>query len=241
MLPTFLGKTKSNIQSRFLSVLMAYTILGVLYNRYVLQLRGVEQIPQFSIESMRYHASEALDWFKDILEGYHASRQGGQNPYASVPPSAAPRSATNPVSHYTQSTEPTTPRTGDIESDGSSFPSGFVRPQAGKNRASAFQRYETNPVSHQTQVNASLSFSSPLPSASSPAPAVPPKSPPASQSVPVVEDQTFSLGDVDADAEELVDVQTSRPLQATPRPPQPTSAASPVPTQPAQPPVINRP
>jgi len=224
---------------------MAYTVLGVLYNRYVLQLRGVDQIPQFSIESMKYHAGEAYDWFKDILAGYHASRQGGQNPYASVPPSAAPRSATNPVSHYTQSTEPTTPHTGDVESSGSSFPSGFIRPQAGKNRASAFQRYETNPVSHQTQVNASLSFPSPLPSASSPAPPVPPKSPPTSQPVPTSDEQTyqaFSLEDVDADAEELVDVQSSLPMQATPKSPQPTtSATSPAPTQSPQRPTNQRP
>ncbi|KAJ3544610.1 hypothetical protein NMY22_g2724 [Coprinellus aureogranulatus] len=50
----------------FLSLLAAYTVLGTLYNRYVLQLRGFDQIPQFSLESMKYHTSEAIDWLKDI-------------------------------------------------------------------------------------------------------------------------------------------------------------------------------
>ncbi len=36
---------------------MAYTVLGVLYNRFVLQLRGFDQIPQFSVESMNYHGA----------------------------------------------------------------------------------------------------------------------------------------------------------------------------------------
>lgn len=40
---------------------MTYTALGTLYNRYVLQLRGFDQIPQFSVESMKYHAREATD------------------------------------------------------------------------------------------------------------------------------------------------------------------------------------
>ncbi|KXN84971.1 hypothetical protein AN958_11816 [Leucoagaricus sp. SymC.cos] len=54
-----------------LILLMTYTVLGTLYNRYVLQLRGYDQIPQFSVESMRYHAREAVDWIQDIMAAYN--------------------------------------------------------------------------------------------------------------------------------------------------------------------------
>jgi hypothetical protein len=35
---------------KFSAFLMAYAVLGTLYNRYILRLRGVDQIPQFSIQ-----------------------------------------------------------------------------------------------------------------------------------------------------------------------------------------------
>jgi hypothetical protein len=50
--------------------LMLYIVLGTLYNRYVLQLRGFDQLPQFSAESARYHAVQAMDWVRSGYEGW---------------------------------------------------------------------------------------------------------------------------------------------------------------------------
>lgn len=111
---------------------MTYTVSGTLYNRYVLQLRGFDQIPQFSIESMKYHAREAIDWIKDILAAYNVGGNGGGLPYASRTP------AMNPVSHHTQASEEHNINTNT-----------FVRPQTHLTRPSS-QR-DTNPVSHHTQ------------------------------------------------------------------------------------------
>jgi cation-dependent mannose-6-phosphate receptor len=46
-----------------------YLIFGTIYDRYVLHLRGIDQIPQISIASMTY----PLDWLKDIVIGMHAA------------------------------------------------------------------------------------------------------------------------------------------------------------------------
>ncbi|KAF6753319.1 mannose-6-phosphate receptor binding domain-containing protein [Ephemerocybe angulata] len=122
-----------------LTLLTAYTVLGTLYNRYVLQLRGIDQIPQFSIESMRYHSSEAIDWLKDIAAGLDipGSNRSGSGAYGRAPSSNA-RAAPNPYSHQTQ--------TGGIPvHDDEEASMGFARPQAGR-------KPETNPVSHQSQV-----------------------------------------------------------------------------------------
>ncbi|TFK21264.1 mannose 6-phosphate receptor domain-containing protein [Coprinopsis marcescibilis] len=138
----------------FLTLLLAYTILGTLYNRFVLQLRGVDQIPQFSIESMRYHATEAIDWAKDVfVTGYH-SRPGASGGFFGVP------GTPNPVSH--QTSVGINIRDEDLESRGGR---GFVRPHQRTSSVSSttatFSRtpqrsVETNPVSHQSQVNAEL-------------------------------------------------------------------------------------
>ncbi|THU96288.1 mannose 6-phosphate receptor domain-containing protein [Dendrothele bispora CBS 962.96] len=50
-----------------LILLALYTTLGTLYNRYVLNLRGFDQLPQFSIEGIRYHTAEVFDFAKDSL------------------------------------------------------------------------------------------------------------------------------------------------------------------------------
>ncbi|KAF5375607.1 hypothetical protein D9757_008549 [Collybiopsis confluens] len=69
----------------FIAVLvMLYLVLGTLYNRYILNLRGFDQIPQFSLEAMKYHSREALDWFRDLMsqfyEGSQRSGWGGNVP-----------------------------------------------------------------------------------------------------------------------------------------------------------------
>jgi len=201
---------------------MTYTVLGTLYNRYVLQLRGFDQIPQFSMESMKYHGREALDWIKDVVStldiGGHASggAAGGHSGLSSAP------TPTNPVSHHSQAFG-----TGDNQ-EGAAFGGGgggFIRPQASRTRSAAFQRFETNPVSHQSQVNAqiaqSLSFStteshSPSPSAKSPVytesniPQIPRSGPPDSPGL-TKDERDFMLGD-DEDAEELGDISAPPPL-----------------------------
>jgi hypothetical protein len=125
---------------------MAYTIFGTLYNRYVLQLRGFDQIPQFSLESMKYHAREAIDWFKDIMTIMYENNQrrgsdGGGLPFRRPGSSS---NAPNPFSHHTQS----------------NAGNEFARPQANRTESTT-RRPDINPVSHQHQVQVeSLSIGS---------------------------------------------------------------------------------
>lgn len=118
---------------------MAYTIFGTLYNRYVLQLRGFDQVPQFSFESMKYHAREAVDWFKDIMTiMYENSQRRGAADVGGLPfrrPGGS-SNAPNPFSHFTQSNEGNE----------------FLRPQT--NKTESIRRHDINPVSHQNQVQA---------------------------------------------------------------------------------------
>ncbi|KAK2462896.1 hypothetical protein APHAL10511_005094 [Amanita phalloides] len=121
-----------------LVIVMGYTILGTLYNRYVLHLRGYDQIPQFSMESMKYHVVEAFDWLKDMITILYAnSHIGGEND-GGLPLRRPGGSADglNPLSHFTQSREGNE----------------FVRPQPTRNEA--VRRHDINPVSHQSQVQA---------------------------------------------------------------------------------------
>ena len=219
----------TNIAYSFLALLMIYTVLGTLYNRYVLQLRGVDQIPQFSLESMRYHGSEALDWIKDILSGFDfGGHRNGGTPYGGLPSGGLPSGGLrtpNPISHHSQTSGSGHPD--DLEENrglDKSSSGGFIRPQQSKNRASPFQRLETNPVSHQSQVIAqSLSLStsaSPLPSQSQhqthDLPSQGSRSA-AERRGSTKEERDFMLGD-DEDAEELADVSTPAPVPRTPTP-----------------------
>ncbi|KAF8635300.1 hypothetical protein AX15_000476 [Amanita polypyramis BW_CC] len=137
-----------------LILVMTYTILGTLYNRYILQLRGFDQIPQFSLESMRYHAHEAIDWFRDIMTILYenSQRRGSDDGLPFRRPGGSPN-VPNPFSHFTQS------------NDGSEF----VRPQA--NRTESIRRHDINPVSHQNQVQSVTQTSSEPQSSSAPPPA----------------------------------------------------------------------
>ncbi|CAA7264953.1 unnamed protein product [Cyclocybe aegerita] len=224
----------------FLVLLMTYTVLGTLYNRFVLDLRGFDQIPQFSIESMKYHGREAFEWCKDmagIIILNLGSRSGGGGAYSGLP-SSDPR-ATNPVSHHTQASGPAggddrvEEGGGFGNGDGLANAGGFVRPQPGRNRAAPFQRAETNPISHQSQVNAaqSLSFSASTP---------PSVSQSLSQQTPDISqsrkfgpeargsakgERDFMLGDDDAEAEELGEVKAPpSPEQLVPTTPSPPLA-----------------
>ena len=127
---------------------MTYTVLGVLYNRFVLQLRGFDQIPQFSVESMNYHGREAWDWIKDLWSTLNIGGPRRNGSYSAMPSGNLP--STNPVSHHSQAV-------GFGREEDFDGGSNFIRPQPGRNRP------DINPISHQSKVNAtqSLSFSSP--------------------------------------------------------------------------------
>lgn len=210
---------------RFLVVLLAYAVLGTLYNRYVLQLRGFDQIPQFSIESMKYHGSEAWDWSKDMFASLNITgghMPGGGNMYGGRPSSGG--RTPNPISHQAQ----VSGFGGDHAEEGLPFNGGgggFVRPQVGKNRSTSFTKPETNPISHQSQVleAQSLSYSSPSPrtSQSPPQVALNNNIPQNRRTIletrgPTKEERDFMLGEDDDydDAQELVDVK-SPPLPTT--------------------------
>ena len=60
-----------------MAFLLLYLVCGTLYNRFVLKLSGFDQIPQFSLTSLKYHVSASLEALKDILESF---RQGSQSP-----------------------------------------------------------------------------------------------------------------------------------------------------------------
>jgi len=59
--------TRPSHQTSFLILLALYTTLGTLYNRYVLHLRGFDQVPQFSLEGIRYHTLEVWDFARDFI------------------------------------------------------------------------------------------------------------------------------------------------------------------------------
>ncbi|KAF8639602.1 hypothetical protein AX16_010271 [Volvariella volvacea WC 439] len=196
-----------------LSLLMFYAVLGTLYNRFVLNLRGFDQIPQFSVESMRYHASEAWDWMKDVYANYR--QNGGFRSYEGYRPAggifrAENDAPTNPVSHHTQSQADSSDSgafrlgPGDVESVGGSR-GGFVRPTP---RISPNTRgVETNPVSHYTQ-SQQIQYQSQQPP--SPPPKQPPAKPQAESSRGASKEAEFSLSDDDeSDEQELDDVRPS--------------------------------
>lgn len=166
---------------------MTYTVLGTLYNRYVLQLRGFDQIPQFSVESMKYHGSEAWIWICDIISGLDIGGGGRNRPDPTSASSGLPFSANsivtpNPVSHHAQA-QGTNIDPEDVIGPapmgrglgGAAGAGGFVRPQLQTRGSSLSRKPETNPVSHQTQVNAAIAAQS-LSFTASKSP--PPKSPP---------------------------------------------------------------
>ncbi|KAF9011423.1 hypothetical protein BDQ17DRAFT_1538106 [Cyathus striatus] len=198
-----------------LCLLMAYTVLGTLYNRYVLQLRGFDQIPQFSLDSMRYHAAEAWDWTRDMLATMNINLPQRRPTFGS--------SQTNPISHQSQAGGF---RLGGDEEDYESGlgqggrgggGGGFVRPQ---HRFRPAPKPSTNPVSHQSQVNsealrARAAAAAATPSTSPPAP--PPKEPtPEPQPQSSAAGRAFALGD-DEEGEELVDVKPKPSAGDSPR------------------------
>jgi hypothetical protein len=63
--------------------LMLYLVCGTLYNRFVLNLSGFDQIPQFSWTSLKYHASEAAGNLREYAEAfYQPQRRSELNPHS---------------------------------------------------------------------------------------------------------------------------------------------------------------
>lgn len=228
----------SSNRHSFLSIVILYMVFGTLYNRYVLRLRGFDQIPQFSIASMKYHAYEALDWLKDIATGMH---EGGRSIAAHTGFSRPGSSSTselglgggngfshsniNPVSHQNQN--PNLSREGSTRNGSSS---GFVRPQSGTGLGPGKgRRGEINPVSHQAQSRME-SGDSPL---FQPAPpAKKEKSLPKPLELETTgstkEEREFMLGDDEVDeGDDVVDAfPKSRTVNATPQQPSPAGATT---------------
>lgn len=205
---------------------MTYTVAGTLYNRFVLDLRGYDQIPQFSIESMKYHGKEAFEWTRDmigIVALNFCSRSSGGGGYDTLP-SQNPRTP-NPVSHQAQvsgfAATDDLEQNGGLSSKGGGLGGsggGFVRPMANQNRTTAFQRAQTNPVSHQFQVAQSLSFAASATSPSPPAAQAPQaRIGPESRSSTKEEREFLVGGDDDDDAEELGEI-TGPPPVGSPLP-----------------------
>ncbi|KAJ4479927.1 mannose-6-phosphate receptor binding domain-containing protein [Lentinula aciculospora] len=195
-------------------IVMLYLVFGTLYNRYVLQLRGFDQIPQFSIEAMKYHAREALDWFRDTMgklyEGGQGNGWGGNVPRSwgghsnanagfgvgsQLPAGRAiPRHntrngpTTNSFSHQAQVDVSGGDSTTALDASGEGGVGGFVRPSS---RGSS----STNPISHQNQTDSTNPVSQP------PAPLpIPPAPLPVKKYEPgssTAEERTFMLGDDD--------------------------------------------
>ncbi|EEB95240.1 hypothetical protein MPER_05823, partial [Moniliophthora perniciosa FA553] len=125
-------------------------------------LRGFDQIPQFSLEAMKYHSREALDWFKDVMSSFYEGGQrtgmgglgggvgGFRGGFAPMGRQAVGprRNPTNPVSHQTQ----VDIGSGGDGAEGGDFVGGFVRPTGTPRPQNTVPR--TNPISHQSQVNA---------------------------------------------------------------------------------------
>ncbi|PFH46052.1 hypothetical protein AMATHDRAFT_70700 [Amanita thiersii Skay4041] len=180
-----------------LILLLAYTVLGTLYNRYVLRLRGFDQIPQFSIESMKYHGHEALDWIRDITSNlYESNQRNGDLPFRR--PGGSPNTP-NPFSHFTQSNP--NPE--------------FTRPQSNKTTSG---QLDINPVSHQSQVqmqnNADRSQSE-LTAPQSP----PPKSNREAAKQPALKEDQFMLGEDDEDIGQEMEPVNNVPSRPQPPPP----------------------
>jgi cation-dependent mannose-6-phosphate receptor len=87
--------------------LLLYLVGGFLYNRFVLQLKGFDQIPQFSLTSLKYHATSVWEIICDTYQILRQSALGAATPHTD-------RTANMSVSHHFRHTA-STPSTADPE------------------------------------------------------------------------------------------------------------------------------
>ena len=176
------------------------------------------------MDSMKYHAHEALDWMKDIAIGMHeGGRSMGANSgfFSRSSPSSESgfgggggfsRSHTNPVSHQNQNQNQ---NHGTGGTSGSGSDTGFVRPKIQKG-AGTSKRSSINPISHQAQSRLEDRESlSPPPPLAPPVKATPVPKPLEVESAGSTEgEREFMLGD--DEGEEGDDVGMAAPHRANP-------------------------
>ena len=130
-----MGSFFVSVLSIIIVLALLYLVLGTLYNRFVLNLSGTAQIPQFSLESAKYHCTQfvflLMDWYEKIQQKTSSRSVQGR---------------ANSVSHHAQSQPIPPDATAPVE-DGF----GFVRPNPKTQSAS---EPRTNPFSHQSTVMA---------------------------------------------------------------------------------------
>lgn len=63
-----------------LVLLMFYLVCGTIYNRFVLNLSGFDQIPQFSWTSLKYHVSEVTEHIREGMGTFYESQRSSREP-----------------------------------------------------------------------------------------------------------------------------------------------------------------
>lgn len=164
---------------------MLYILLGTLYNRYVLELRGFDQLPQFSAESARYHAVSAMDWIRSGYEGWQGqgsvSLRDHHHDHLNGPAARTPAPPSQGQGHT-----------------GNEFARPTVSARASVGAGKQRKQPEPNPISHFSQAQQSDSQSPSL--QPSPGRDTPPPSQtkgPANETSQVPEEKAFLLGDDD--------------------------------------------
>ncbi|KIK63223.1 hypothetical protein GYMLUDRAFT_41547 [Collybiopsis luxurians FD-317 M1] len=188
-------------------LVMVYLVLGTLYNRYVLNLRGFDQIPQFSLEAMKYHSREAVDWFRDVMsqlyEGGQRAGWGGNVPrsWGSGNAGFGGGSQLAPGGGFRRPNPRNTPVANSFSHQAQVDVGGGRESDGAERTPAAAPR--TNPVSHQSQTSVA------------PAPAPAPQKP---EPLPVkkfesapstAEERTFMLGDDDEEEDVIATPMTA--------------------------------
>lgn len=63
-----------------LVLLMLYLVCGTIYNRFVLNLSGLDQIPQFSWTSLKYHVTETVGNIREGMGMFYESQGSTRDP-----------------------------------------------------------------------------------------------------------------------------------------------------------------
>jgi hypothetical protein len=79
--------------------MILYLVCGMLYNRFVLKLSGFDQVPQFSLTSLKYHASSSFETLTDIVGNFLQQSRGLRIRMTSWMPINSNQDTMNPNSH----------------------------------------------------------------------------------------------------------------------------------------------
>ncbi|KAJ7581271.1 mannose-6-phosphate receptor binding domain-containing protein [Mycena floridula] len=217
------GGFLASVITFILILMILYIVLGTLYNRFILNLRGFDQIPQFSFESMKYHSMDAWTWCKETYEKWSSGQNVrlGQQAPDRVPNRRG--GGVNSYSHQaTVNAEPIAAETfaeppEDVEEGGFVRPTagGFVRPTQGDFVRPTPKNLKINPISHQSQFQrlsttsgsaastlASTTLNNSTSTFNSSASKLQPTPPKKVEAEATREEREFMLGDDDDDDEE---------------------------------------